>query len=721
MTTPPPPPVASPPPLLREWSYNGPPQEEVSPPVAPAVVVDEEETKQNKNNTSPQYSYPVATVISSFLRNSIDHIYTGVAETIVENEQAAEPLPLSVRSEDINAVRRLDFPAQRRVSVRSAETEGSRYEDEFDEAEFVIVDGDLVAIPSPPPNTEEMEDAEFHSRPRGMRKNLRGLRKWIKKRATRKQQQDDLGTDSQRHSKRKTRRRRRDSDPEVVPVPAMAPITEAGASTSSAVSADFIGNADQVLYPQAGVLNVASADAYIESDDKADDVAVTVQAEKIDVSTMLFLAREESDLEQTTNTFMDPVAVKNMMNDLETAAKPQARPGGCPLSASKATDEDVYNDTLKIVMVGDSVEKSILARALRNSHKRPKQRNTLGVDVHTWVHSDVYFNTWDIQGASRADDGNANAGAHPSTQSLFFTPNSLYVLVWDLAVTNKKTQRQNVVIDDDEDDDEEDNNEFLLEEANRQADRALEADIYERVLPWIDRIPASNSAILPVVTIPEGMEEFEVQRRCSMMQVMLMNHLQDKEPKLLFGSESILRIDLDHGIEELQATIVAIATDQTERVFDHVGAHVSPATVEILDIVRRMKQDHKVILLDHLLAEMNVICSVEEVMASLHFLASIGELLYFGTEKDDTLSRYIILSRKWLVSAVSCILRNDLKRELSETRRFMNMQCAFSGQVFPENEILKTLLSGTNSSLPDCELDGLVNAVAIHELYEGGC
>lgn len=708
MTTPPSP-VASPPPLLREWSYNGPQHEEPSPPVAPAVVVEEEESRQSKSSSSqtpPQY-YPVATFVSSFLRNSIDHIYTGVAETVEETQHEAQPLPMSTRSEDVNAVRRLEFTTQNEVSARSAQTEGAiptSYADDFDDHDLVIIDGDLVAIPAPPPNEEEMEEIEFQSRPRGVRKNWKGLRKWIKKRTAGRKQQDEVNNDSQRKNKRKARRRRRDSDPDVSvapSVPPMAPITEVSASTSSAVSADFIGNADQVLYPQAGVLGVASADAYIESDDKADDVAATVEAEKMDVPTMLFLAREESELEQSTNTYMDPVAVKSMMNDLETASKPQAKARGCPLSASTSSDEDVYNDTLKIVMIGDSVEKSMLARALRNSYKRPKQRNTLGVDVHNWVHSDVNFSMWDIQGASRSD-GNANAGAHPSTQSLFFTPNALYVLVWDLAANNDKAMRRNMVVDDEEDDEEEDNNEFLLEEANRQADRALEADIFERVLPWVDRVPKGNAFILPVVTIPEGMDEFEVQRRCSVLQAMLMNHMQSTEgPKLIFGSESILRVDFEHGVEELQATIVAIATDQTERVFDHVGAPVRPETVEVFEIVRRMRQEHKVILLDHLLAEMSIICSVEDVMASLHYLASIGELLYFGTEnKDDMLSRYVILSRKWLVSALSCILRNDLKRELSETRRFMNMQCAFSGQAYPENEILKTLLSGTNSSCP---------------------
>ena len=85
-------------------------------------------------------------------------------------------------------------------------------------------------------------------------------------------------------------------------------------------------------------------------------------------------------------------------------------------------------------------------------------------------------------------------------------------------------------------------------------------------------------------------------------------------------------------------------------------------------------------------------------MEVLCFLASIGEVLYFGCS-DSMLKHYVILSQKWLVSALSCILRNDLQRELSETRRFMNMQCLYSDQQFPESHVTQSF-SGNNSSCP---------------------
>jgi S1-C subfamily serine protease len=47
------------------------------------------------------------------------------------------------------------------------------------------------------------------------------------------------------------------------------------------------------------------------------------------------------------------------------------------------------------------------------------------------------------------------------------------------------------------------------------------------------------------------------------------------------------------------------------------------------------------------------------------------------------------------------ILRNDLKRELLETRRFMNLQCLYyNDKKYEDNSITRTLISGKSSSCP---------------------
>ena len=330
---------------------------------------------------------------------------------------------------------------------------------------------------------------------------------------------------------------------------------------------------------------------------------------------------------------------------------------------------------------------------------------------------------WDVQGASTvvgsSADSRSNFGAHPGTQSLFYSPQSLYLLCWDLGFNNAKTNRlehsknNDSDYDDDGDEDDEDyEDDFILEEANRQADRALHADIIHRVLSWYDCIARSGprSAVLPIALVPEGMSAFEVKRRCDMMRIVLEDHfhrnyeLDTLAPKLLTGTESsILCVNNfgdAHGIKQLQEIVGAIANDPSNSVFDHVGTAVPIGTALVREAIQRFKEEHKLILLDHLLGDLGNALEVVEVTSALHFLASIGEILYYGTDDEDVLSRYIILSRKWLISALSCILRNDLKRELTETRRFMNMQCIYSDQKYEENAITAALISGKSSSCP---------------------
>jgi hypothetical protein len=500
----------------------------------------------------------------------------------------------------------------------------------------------------------------------------------------------------------------------------------------------YLGTEDQLL--QAGVLtdNVMAAEAYIE--DRLDDYDKYDKKEdsyfprsmvprdadfKVDkqeapcVDLMLRRAGEfAQDLGQDEDTAY--AAVAPAPQSMRTAAKGKSDGESVPLSMATAKDNMVHNDILKLVMVGDArVDKTALARSLRQSSKKPrKKRTTLGVDVHSWTPPNddhVRFTIWDVQGASvDASPYDANFGAHPGTQSLFFSDRSLYLLVWDLAASNRKTYRRTFSendqdSDDEFDEDEEDENEYLREEANRQADQALQSDIEDRVLAWVDCIGrrGPHSAILPVAMVSGNMSPEEAKRRCDTMQTLMMEHTDRMEnaPKVLSGAETVLCVSLDTnmGMDLLQETILAIATDASHSVFDHVGTAVPLGTTMVLETARRLKLDHKLVLVDHLLAELSLlkgetgmVLSVEEVMEALHFLSSIGEVLYFGGV-DDVLSHYVILSRKWLVSALSCILRNDLKRELMETRRFMNMQCLYSDQQFPENPVTQAFSISTSN------------------------
>jgi hypothetical protein len=466
------------------------------------------------------------------------------------------------------------------------------------------------------------------------------------------------------------------------------------------------------------------------------------KGETPDIESMLRRAARESDrrLEVIEEEVVCATAVPSGGEDLLSPDAPFV-----PLSEASLTnlqpEQIVYNDTLKICMVSaPCVDKSWLARKLRGSKRSGRgKRSCLAVDVRVsdWKPAPAgssadqkqppfKYSIWDIQGESFTEPGDcdfvnslSNFGAHPGTQSLFFSAETLYILVWDVACKSPGTFQYEINfhgredIDESDSDDESDEfrNGIVTEETNRRADLALRADISNRVLSWVDCIAGSGprSAILPVALIPNDMAEHEVTRRCNMMQNLLEEHIRrydmdPRAPKLLAGAENILCVEYDtgEGIEQVQETVMAIATDFSRSVFSHVGTPVPPGTVEVLESIRGFKKDHKLILLDHLLYEVGVgsLFDMDCIVNALHFLSSIGEILYFGTQEDDVLSRYIILSRRWLASSLSCILRNDWKEELIEARRFMNMQCLYSEASFVENDLTRTLVADPSSSCP---------------------
>lgn len=485
------------------------------------------------------------------------------------------------------------------------------------------------------------------------------------------------------------------------------------------VIADQIGTVDQVLQLQlqSGALPPA-AEVFIEYEfygdderEKKDEIPVSLvpvnydykvdKADVPDVDSLLLRASYETNTDLEHQDFLESPTPRT---------KGKSDGSSVPLSQARRTDKLVHNDMLKVLLVGSvGMAKAALARAIRESPKKPRKRTTLGLDVHTWSAADVHFHIWDVQGSTTtgAKDNSPNFGADPGTQSLFFSGESLYLLVWDLACHNPHV---NPILDFESDEEEDEfANAYGKEQAVAEADRALQEDITSRVLAWVDRIArrAPGSAVLPVAIIPEGMEESIVEQRCSKMFEMLESHVKWHQGKnmpniVLDDSRNILCVNetQKYGIKQIQDTMIAIAKDSSRSVFEHVGTPVPPATVEVLEYIRSVKRDHKLIRLDHILGLLGESIPVEQVVHALHFLASVGEILYFGTEHDDVLSSFVILSRQWLVSALSCILRNDLKRELADARKFMNMQCIYSEQKFQENEIIKALSGGDATCCP---------------------
>jgi hypothetical protein len=530
-----------------------------------------------------------------------------------------------------------------------------------------------------------------------------------------------------------------------------SPPAAAAATREESVTASFVGTADGVL--EAGIV-LPAAEAFIEGyynsdwDEKLkrDDA---IPASLVPTDTDYKVDKEHApDVEAMLRRAEQETLVDlDMMSDISNMQQQPRRKRGktvsgvsIPLSQACPTDDLVHNDNLKVVLVGSpGVDKTSLSLAIRQSNKKPKVRKSFGVEVHTWTASDIRFHLWDVQGAtpaprktsvgshfsgnsigggfdSRGSSGGSSGcyesisgpdfGAHPGTQSLFFSSQSLYLIVWDLACGNPHTHP---VLEDDSDD-EDDHNDWSREEANKQADRALREDIESRVLSWVDRIArrGPRSAILPVGLIPDGMPASEAQRRCDRLYELLEAHMawyedNERAPNVVLGdSKNILCVNYsrNYGIEQLQETMIAIATDTSSSVFTHVGTPVPNGVVEVQDLLGRLKEDHKLMWVDHIIGELGSSVPVEDVINALCFLSSIGEILYFGSEGDEVLSQFVVLNRRWLVSAISCILRNNLRQELVESRRFMQMQCLYSEQEFAENEITRTFANGAASNCP---------------------
>ena len=384
-----------------------------------------------------------------------------------------------------------------------------------------------------------------------------------------------------------------------------------------------------------------------------------------------------------------------------------------PLSDATPDHHFVHNDILKVALVAaNSVDKDWLARRLTNSTRSirtDQMSSTLSIDVHEWrterkEHSpSIQCKVWNVQGAESGLEDRSDFGAHPAVQSLFFSPRSLFILVWDLAACNAEANCSD--FDDDDDD-----------EQSEQADRALHADIKDRALMWLDCIAQNcpHSAVLPVALIPEGMRAPEVKRRCDFFQNALKDHVRRIEmgkspPKLFMGATgNVIRIDSfgaeAQGMEQLQDRIVSIATDPSHSVFDRIGAPISRDTMLVYHTIQKLKNDHKFISLDRVLAELeseNV--GEEEVVDALEYIASLGEILYVSGG-DQVLSRYIILDHHWLMSALSCILRNslsnDFKQVLDRTRRYMNQQYFGTSTAYRESEITQALIRNDTSNCP---------------------
>uniref|UniRef100_A0A7S1CU18 Uncharacterized protein n=1 Tax=Skeletonema marinoi TaxID=267567 RepID=A0A7S1CU18_9STRA len=498
-------------------------------------------------------------------------------------------------------------------------------------------------------------------------------------------------------------------------------------------------------------------------------------------------------------------------------------------NAKKVPGEITVNDTLKIIFVGMAMsgKTSIIKRLIegRDATIPEKDERTVGVDIYNWdpkasnignsplstsISSllssatsqlpaslqgdvDVTFSMWDFAGQH----------VYHATHELFFSSQSLYVLVWDMGANNPDTSKKRASFTKDErgqgafkltydSSDEEDDDFFDSEQQARRARRALEQDIDEKLQFWIDCIQSSapGSAILPIASYDDYLSTEESTLRCQIMKERLRKHEEKRvkgmkqrlkeydstlgvdseqslrlrrllsafnRPKIIFGADgpdSVVRVSSTQytGFTTLASRIVNIATGRerggwTYPIFrGHIGARIPRMRLEVRDVVRSMRDRFKVVEWNFFMSELEKkgigADQAADVSDALKFLASVGELSYFGEVSSDgknvsmysrpafdeegstssmsaptrhssvessanssnealdslSLSDFIFLNPRWLVAAVACILRHDLSRELIETKRNLrNVEHLIgdedSSYSFHDEELLATDVS----------------------------
>jgi hypothetical protein len=148
--------------LLREWNSPSSAPAQTTP-VAPAVVIPSPEPSDRR--ASSVYTYPVATFVRDLVRTGMDQIESWQQEVVSAHDStqnsASEELPLSVRSEaDAQALGDAAAAAlAASMAMVSARTVNDM--DDNEDAEFILVDGELVMMTPPPPNPLEQRGIEY--------------------------------------------------------------------------------------------------------------------------------------------------------------------------------------------------------------------------------------------------------------------------------------------------------------------------------------------------------------------------------------------------------------------------------------------------------------------------------------------------------------------------------------------------------------------------------
>eukprot|EP00555_Chaetoceros_dichaeta_P014847 CAMPEP_0198253622 /NCGR_PEP_ID=MMETSP1447-20131203/4020_1 /TAXON_ID=420782 /ORGANISM="Chaetoceros dichaeta, Strain CCMP1751" /LENGTH=1646 /DNA_ID=CAMNT_0043939363 /DNA_START=64 /DNA_END=5005 /DNA_ORIENTATION=- len=411
---------------------------------------------------------------------------------------------------------------------------------------------------------------------------------------------------------------------------------------------------------------------------------------------------------------------------------PVSQPDCCAssTSTSDSTETEQLNHTLKVVFLGsgnDTLSDSLVRNdplfEQEMTRRRRKHRSTkssssslsssssflsksgVSLSVKSWSpfddhrdcfmrgtstrssncssidgHKDTRFSLWEMDGLAK--------DFHHATQSICFSPDSLYVIVYKVPPITQNTDVGNC---------DDDFFGFAEEEAVQKAEQELHHHMDEHFFSWVDllskRAP-EGCAILPVVSFDEdcnyGSDDKEASKRIRDCRDMLKRRiLEERDLKAevdvdhLNGNNIVFHCDdipmifpsRTNGSKELRQALKRLASWNS--VF-HQQLHkeITPLISCVRKIVSCYKKDgHNVLPFDDLhvkLVGISPEITHNEIIDALRFLSSVGDIIFFTKEDDgmkgreassyySNLSKFIILEPTWMAAVVSCILRYDWK------------------------------------------------------------
>ncbi|CAB9511497.1 NADH dehydrogenase (ubiquinone) complex I, assembly factor 6 [Seminavis robusta] len=365
------------------------------------------------------------------------------------------------------------------------------------------------------------------------------------------------------------------------------------------------------------------------------------------------------------------------------AASPPPTPEEAPPPSRGFTEEYARSkdiqDTVKVVCLG-----------LNNTHKSYRNptnaQGEMGVHQYSWglkstddEEKAVFCSVFDFVGQN----------IHHGISKLYFTPRSVYVIVWDLGASNPFTFPRN------------NHHSFGLEPAKV----ALERDIFEHVQFLVDGIHkhAPDAVILPVAsldgsfrtaptkqesttttthnTTTTSMDETEIHRRCLFLKQYFQEEQRktqygdiifgpDEDPLLLLGGAQKARSKKaphEERLDGLKRKLIELSSDSD--LFPDLGENISSRFHQVRTAVKRLSQDGtNVVQVDQLYHGKGPGIEME-VFKALQWLSKTGEILYYDT--NEQLQGFAILNLKWPLKVINSLMgpSRDLRTTVELARR----------------------------------------------------